>query len=250
MRAACAWVRPQAVHIFAAAFMVVTLIIHAGGLAVVVAGVWAFDGAVRLLYMVGLANPKEVEVVTLPGDVVRISWRKDGFEYGAAQYVYVNIPAVNWAEFHPFSFSSAPCAPDGMVHIHVRVLGNWTRALHTFASKVRTHLSAHLSAPCMFHSITHQRLPCHALRQCQVWALHPLFYCTCLPDPLGHLAWRLGTDGTKQAGWLPGCLQDITPGVPKRVRAFIEGPYGTPAVNLLGDRWDTRGLTHGWACWK
>ena len=50
------------------------------------------------------------------------------------QYVFLNIPAISWAEFHPFSLSSAP--GHTQVHLHVRVLGDWTRRLHTLASKV------------------------------------------------------------------------------------------------------------------
>mgnify|MGYP001807039733 CR=1 FL=1 len=50
------------------------------------------------------------------------------------QYVFINIPGISWMEFHPFSLSSAP--GENRVHLHVRVLGDWTRRLHTLASKV------------------------------------------------------------------------------------------------------------------
>ncbi len=33
------------------------------------------------------------------------------------------------------------------------------------------------------------------------------------------------------------CCQDATPGQPKLVKAFIEGPFGSPSIDLYGDRY-------------
>lgn len=119
----------------------------------------------RYLYLAGRRNPKEVTISRLPGNVVRISfpkvrppWRMEvgspplarvtvsaacspawhpqgNFRYKAGQYVFVNIPSLSLFQWHPFSLSSSPYQDTVMVHI--RVLGNWTKALC-----VRHHVGA------------------------------------------------------------------------------------------------------------
>ena len=51
------------------------------------------------------------------------------FEYQPGMYVWVRIPAIAPHECHPFTVSSAPESPD-FITLHVRSVGNWTRALH------------------------------------------------------------------------------------------------------------------------
>jgi NADPH oxidase 5 len=53
--------------------------------------------------------------------------RPPGFEFSAADYVFVRIPEVARHEWHPFTISSAPENP--VLTLHVRTLGNWTTAL-------------------------------------------------------------------------------------------------------------------------
>ncbi|PNW85477.1 hypothetical protein CHLRE_03g188300v5 [Chlamydomonas reinhardtii] len=143
-----------------AVVFVVTL--HSATTVLFGAAAWALDLLLRWWYQAGLRNPHMVEIVALPADVVRVSWDPSKFDYAGGQYVFLNIPAISWAEFHPFSLSSAP--GHTQVHLHVRVLGDWTRRLHTLASK------------------------------------------------------------------------DVTPGQPKMVKAFIEGPFGSPSIDLYGER--------------
>eukprot|EP00198_Chlamydomonas_reinhardtii_P002520 XP_001691856.1 respiratory burst oxidase [Chlamydomonas reinhardtii] len=156
------WNTWQMLHwvLLIAVFVVVT--IHSAAAVLIGAGVWAFDLLLRWVYQAGLQNPHMVEIVALPSDVVRVSWDPADFSYAGGQYVFINIPGISWMEFHPFSLSSAP--GENRVHLHVRVLGDWTRRLHTLASK------------------------------------------------------------------------DVTPGQPKMVKAFIEGPFGSPAIDLYGER--------------
>ena len=54
------------------------------------------------------------------------------FRYKAGQYVFVNIPSLSLFQWHPFSLSSSPYQDTVMVHI--RVLGNWTKALYVCGS--------------------------------------------------------------------------------------------------------------------
>lgn len=46
----------------------------------------------------GKRNPREVEAVRLPANVVRLTFPKGAFHYTGGQYVFVNIPGVTmWA---------------------------------------------------------------------------------------------------------------------------------------------------------
>lgn len=137
--------------------------IHFSGIGLICAGIWVLDIAVRWLYMAAWKNPKEVEMVALPGNVIRLSWSAPNFAYSGGQYIYINVPGVSWCEFHPFSLSSSPGS--SKVHVHVRVLGDWTSRLYLLAMK------------------------------------------------------------------------DMQPGVPKHVRAYIEGPFGTPSIDVYGERY-------------
>ncbi|KAG2442457.1 hypothetical protein HXX76_002543 [Chlamydomonas incerta] len=148
------------------AFLILTVLVvalHSATTVLFGAAAWGLDLLLRWWYQAGLRNPHTVEIVALPADVVRVSWDPSKFDFAGGQYVFLNIPAISWAEFHPFSLSSAP--GHTQVHVHVRVLGDWTRRLHNFAVK------------------------------------------------------------------------DVTPGQPKMVKAFIEGPFGSPSIDLYGDRY-------------
>ncbi|KAG2483535.1 hypothetical protein HYH03_017639 [Edaphochlamys debaryana] len=121
----------QALHVTMLIACFVVVAIHSAVAVLVGAGAWALDVAVRQIYMARMRNPRTVEIVALPADVVRISWPAENFQYAGGQYVFLNIPELSWAEYHPFSLSSAPGSAE--VHLHIRVLGDWTRKLHTRA---------------------------------------------------------------------------------------------------------------------
>jgi predicted ferric reductase/Ca2+-binding EF-hand superfamily protein len=54
--------------------------------------------------------------------------RPPGFVYDPGDFVYLRVPAVARSEWHPFTLTSAPEEPEALT-VHVRTLGNWTRAL-------------------------------------------------------------------------------------------------------------------------
>jgi len=54
--------------------------------------------------------------------------RPADFAYDPGDFVYLRVPAVARSEWHPFTLTSAPEQPDALT-VHVRSLGNWTRAL-------------------------------------------------------------------------------------------------------------------------
>lgn len=100
--------------------------------------------------------------------------------------MFVNIPSLSLFQWHPFSLSSAP--NQDTVMVHVRVLGNWTRALYVRAFG----------------------LACRATG--------------CAP-PHG----------------CPGCGRyDMASkhGAPMQVKAFLDGAYGEPGVDVEGDTYD------------
>jgi NADPH oxidase 5 len=55
--------------------------------------------------------------------------RPPQFDYRPADYMFVRIPSVSHFEWHPFTISSSPEDADRL-GIHVRSLGNWTRAVY------------------------------------------------------------------------------------------------------------------------
>lgn len=91
--------------------------------------VWAFDVTVRYLLM---GKRIDATATVLPGGVVRLSFPKP-FEYSAGQFVFVMIPTLSQFQYHPFSISSAP--HEDTVTLHIRTLGNWTKALCTEVMK-------------------------------------------------------------------------------------------------------------------
>lgn len=70
----------------------------------------------------------------LPSEVTRLDIaRPRGFAYRSGDYVFIRIPAIARHEWHPFTLTSAPEDPRRLT-VHVRSLGNWTRAVHEYFS--------------------------------------------------------------------------------------------------------------------
>jgi len=77
--------------------------------------------------------------------------RPERFVFEAGEFLYLRLPAIAPGEWHPFTISSHPERSD-LLTVHVRSLGNWTRALHThaqarLAAGEETPLEAHLDGP-------------------------------------------------------------------------------------------------------
>jgi NADPH oxidase len=68
-----------------------------------------------------------VRVVRHPYDAVEIQFTKPSFRYKAGQWLFINIPAVSSQQWHPFTITSCPFDP--YISIHVRQVGDWTRAM-------------------------------------------------------------------------------------------------------------------------
>jgi ferredoxin-NADP reductase len=79
----------------------------------------------------------------LASGVTRVVLAKPpGFAHRAGDYVYLRVPSLAKGEWHPFTVSSAPQRAE-VFTLHVRSLGNWTRALHQLA-ETRAQVGARL----------------------------------------------------------------------------------------------------------
>ena len=73
-----------------------------------------------------------VSIVRLPSELLR---------HLAGQYAFVNIPAVSELQWHPFTISSAPSAPEVSFHMKDMGEGTWTGALASLArSQIMTEV--------------------------------------------------------------------------------------------------------------
>ncbi|EMC98797.1 hypothetical protein BAUCODRAFT_380698 [Baudoinia panamericana UAMH 10762] len=68
-----------------------------------------------------------IKVVRHPYDAVEIQFRKPSMQYKAGQWLFINVPSVSQQQWHPFTITSCPFDP--YVSIHVRQVGDFTRAL-------------------------------------------------------------------------------------------------------------------------
>ncbi|KAJ1950399.1 hypothetical protein FBU59_000703 [Linderina macrospora] len=70
---------------------------------------------------------KVQKVILHPGKVIEVQFRKPrDFKGQAGQYAFLNCPAVSTQQWHPFTLTSAP--EEDYVSVHIRVVGDWTRA--------------------------------------------------------------------------------------------------------------------------
>lgn len=85
----------------------------------------------------------------LPSSVTRLAVQlPDGFRYQPGDYVFVRYPKISKREWHPFTVTSCP-EETGILSVHVRGLGNWTKRLHGFAKGADPAAlgAAHLDGP-------------------------------------------------------------------------------------------------------
>ena len=67
-----------------------------------------------------------VKVIRHPYDAVELQFSKPSMKYKAGQWLFINIPSVSRQQWHPFTITSCPFDP--YVSIHMRQVGDWTRA--------------------------------------------------------------------------------------------------------------------------
>ncbi|KAL0763165.1 hypothetical protein Bca101_079316 [Brassica carinata] len=78
---------------------------------------------------------KVVNAAVYPGNVLTLKMsRPKHFKYKSGQYIFVNCPKVSPFEWHPFSITSAP--QDDYLSVHIKVNGDWTKAIKGVFSEV------------------------------------------------------------------------------------------------------------------
>src|ERR1700743_3025029 len=60
-------------------------------------------------------------------ETIEIQIRKPSFRYKPGQWLFLNCPTVSRHQWHPFTITSCPYDP--YVSVHIRQLGDFTRAL-------------------------------------------------------------------------------------------------------------------------
>lgn len=70
---------------------------------------------------------KIYKVIRHPYDAMEIQFKKPSMKYRAGQWLFLQVPTVSSQQWHPFTITSCPFDP--YVSIHVRQVGDFTRAL-------------------------------------------------------------------------------------------------------------------------
>lgn len=66
-------------------------------------------------------------VIRHPYDALEIQFEKPSMSYKPGQWLFLNVPSVSNTQWHPFTITSCPFDP--YISIHVRQVGDFTRAL-------------------------------------------------------------------------------------------------------------------------
>ncbi|KAL4867919.1 hypothetical protein BDV12DRAFT_109877 [Aspergillus spectabilis] len=74
-----------------------------------------------------LRETEIVKVIRHPYDAMEIQFRKPSMKYKAGQWLFIQVPEVSNTQWHPFTITSCPY--DDNISIHVRQVGDFTRAL-------------------------------------------------------------------------------------------------------------------------
>lgn len=67
------------------------------------------------------------KVLVHPSGAMELRINKPSFKYTAGQWLFIQVPEVSKFQWHPFTITSAP--EDPYVSVHIRQVGDWTRAL-------------------------------------------------------------------------------------------------------------------------
>ena len=77
----------------------------------------------------GKCIPQQVDAaeVNIATDAMEIQFSKPSMKYKAGQWLFLNCPSVSRTQWHPFTITSCPFDP--YISVHVRQVGDYTRAL-------------------------------------------------------------------------------------------------------------------------
>jgi len=123
---------------FAFVAVIVLAVLHARAVlpyVIVAAVLYIIDKIFRAVW--GLLPVRTVGVDVSDKRIVKLAFPKNDCArtnglYRPGQFIFLNIPALSWTEWHPFSLASAPHSPNN--EVYVRVLGDFTSRLHALAT--------------------------------------------------------------------------------------------------------------------
>ncbi|KAI3514215.1 hypothetical protein L1887_12534 [Cichorium endivia] len=82
----------------------------------------------RLLTVDHTQKVETIKAIIYTGNVLALYMTKPrGFKYKSGMYLFVQCPRISRFEWHPFTITSAP--GDDYLSVHIRTLGDWTKAL-------------------------------------------------------------------------------------------------------------------------
>ena len=82
----------------------------------------------RIYREISSRRPAQIsKVVRHPYEALEIQFVKPSMRYKAGQWLLINIPSVSTTQWHPFTVTSCPFDP--YVSVHMRQVGDWTRAV-------------------------------------------------------------------------------------------------------------------------
>ena len=82
----------------------------------------------RIYREISSRRPAKIsKVIRHPHDALEIQFLKPSMRYKAGQWLLLNIPSVSTTQWHPFTITSCPYDP--YISVHVRQVGDWTRAV-------------------------------------------------------------------------------------------------------------------------
>ncbi|KAL1988318.1 hypothetical protein VTN96DRAFT_10001 [Rasamsonia emersonii] len=88
-------------------------------------GIYLFE---RLYREIRARRETEItKVIRHPYDAIEIQFRKPSMKYKAGQWLFLQVPEVSNTQWHPFTITSCPFDP--YISVHVRQVGDFTRAL-------------------------------------------------------------------------------------------------------------------------
>jgi NADPH oxidase len=79
------------------------------------------------IHMVGSHSQQHRSFANMMTDAMEIQFQKPSMKYKAGQWLFLNVPSVSTQQWHPFTITSCPY--DDYISVHVRQVGDFTRAL-------------------------------------------------------------------------------------------------------------------------
>lgn len=82
----------------------------------------------RIYRAIASRRPAHItKVIRHPYDALEIQFQKASMSYKPGQWLFLNVPSVSSTQWHPFTITSCPYDP--YISVHVRQVGDFTRAL-------------------------------------------------------------------------------------------------------------------------